>query len=56
MPAGAIRAALEAKLGLEVTGVALTSGGDINDAYRAETSSGPSEMPAKGAKASTRVA
>ncbi|MBJ7458328.1 MAG: fructosamine kinase family protein [Thermoleophilaceae bacterium] len=41
MQAGAIRAALESELGLDVTGVSLTAGGDINDAYRAETSIGP---------------
>jgi fructosamine-3-kinase len=40
MPAEQIRAALESKLGLSVESVALTSGGDINDAYRAETSDG----------------
>jgi len=39
--AAEIRAALETKLGLSVESVALTSGGDINDAYRAETSDGP---------------
>lgn len=39
MAADAIRAALESKLGLEVTSFSLTSGGDINDAYRAETNS-----------------
>lgn len=40
MSADAIRAALEDELGLEVRGVALTAGGDINDAYRATTSAG----------------
>lgn len=39
--AAEIRAALETKLGLDVTGIALTAGGDINDAYRAETPDGP---------------
>lgn len=33
--------ALRRRLGLDVTNVAQTAGGDINDAYRAETSSGP---------------
>jgi fructosamine-3-kinase len=37
--ADAIRAALESKLGLEVTSITLTAGGDINDAYRVETPS-----------------
>jgi fructosamine-3-kinase len=41
VPADAIRAALESQLGLTVDRVALTAGGDINDAYRAETSDGP---------------
>lgn len=41
MAADAIRAALETKLGLNVESIALTAGGDINDAYRAETSDGP---------------
>jgi fructosamine-3-kinase len=39
MSASAIRAALVTKLGLEVTSISLTRGGDINDAYRVETSS-----------------
>lgn len=39
MAADAIGAALASKLGLEVSSVSLTAGGDINDAYRAETSS-----------------
>lgn len=41
MAAEEIRAALETKLGLNVSSIALTAGGDINDAYRAETSGGP---------------
>ncbi|MGK2878713.1 MAG: fructosamine kinase family protein [Solirubrobacterales bacterium] len=41
MAVDAIRAALESKLGLTVSTVVLTSGGDINDAYRAETTDGP---------------
>lgn len=41
MSADAIRAALESKLGLVVESIALTAGGDINDAYRAETATGP---------------
>lgn len=41
MAAEAIRGALESRLGLQVESVALTAGGDINDAYRAETSRGP---------------
>lgn len=41
MSADAVRAALEDELGLDVRSVALTNGGDINDAYRAETSAGP---------------
>lgn len=41
MRADAIRAALESKLGLTVDRIALTAGGDINDAFRAETSNGP---------------
>ncbi|MBJ7332708.1 MAG: fructosamine kinase family protein [Solirubrobacteraceae bacterium] len=41
MAADAIRAALEAKLGLTIDVVSHTAGGDINDAYRAETSGGP---------------
>jgi fructosamine-3-kinase len=41
VPAEQIRAALESKLGLSVESVSLTAGGDINDAYRAETSGGP---------------
>lgn len=40
MTADAIRAALESKLGLDITGISLTAGGDINDAYRAETRNG----------------
>jgi fructosamine-3-kinase len=39
--AAEIRAALESKLGLKVDRIALTAGGDINDAFRAETSDGP---------------
>lgn len=39
--AAEIRAALETKLGLSVSSIALTAGGDINDAYRAETADGP---------------
>jgi fructosamine-3-kinase len=39
--AAEIRAALETKLGLGVSSIALTAGGDINDAYRAETADGP---------------
>jgi fructosamine-3-kinase len=38
--ADAIRAALESELGLEVSDLALTAGGDINDAYRAQTATG----------------
>jgi fructosamine-3-kinase len=41
MTAESVRAALEQRLGLDVTSVALTVGGDINDAYRAETARGP---------------
>lgn len=41
MQADAIRAALESKLDLTVESIALTSGGDINDAFRAETADGP---------------
>jgi fructosamine-3-kinase len=41
LAADAIRAALESKLGLDVTAISLTAGGDINDAYRAETADGP---------------
>lgn len=40
MSAEAVRAALEGELGLEVASVGFTAGGDINDAYRAETSAG----------------
>ncbi|MBI2692242.1 MAG: fructosamine kinase family protein [Solirubrobacterales bacterium] len=40
MAAEEIRAALESRLGLKVESVALTAGGDINDAYRAETADG----------------
>jgi fructosamine-3-kinase len=36
----AIREALTDRLSLQVTGVALTAGGDINDAYRVETTDG----------------
>lgn len=36
----AVRTALERNLGLEIRSIVLTAGGDINDAYRAETSSG----------------
>ena len=41
MSASAIQRALEGELGLRVSSVTLTAGGDINDAYRAETSAGP---------------
>ena len=41
MSASAIQRALEGELGLKVSSVTLTAGGDINDAYRAETSAGP---------------
>lgn len=41
MAADAIRDALRTHLALEVESVELTAGGDINDAYRAETSAGP---------------
>lgn len=41
MSAGAIAAALSDRLGLTVESIALTRGGDINDAYRVETSDGP---------------
>jgi fructosamine-3-kinase len=37
----AVRKALRAELGLDVSDIWLTAGGDINDAYRAETSRGP---------------
>lgn len=37
----AVRRALRAELGLEISGIWMTSGGDINDAYRAETPRGP---------------
>lgn len=40
MAAEAIRTALESKLELKVESIALTAGGDINDAYRAETADG----------------
>ncbi|MGH2959751.1 MAG: fructosamine kinase family protein [Solirubrobacterales bacterium] len=40
MAAEEIRAALESKLGLSVESIALTAGGDINDAYRVETADG----------------
>lgn len=40
MAADAIRSALEERLGLSVSGVSLTAGGDINDAYRARTDRG----------------
>ena len=39
--AEAVAGALEACLGLSVESVALTRGGDINDAFRVETSAGP---------------
>jgi fructosamine-3-kinase len=38
--ADAIRAALETRLGLAVTAIELTAGGDINDAWRVETDGG----------------
>lgn len=41
MSVDAIALALAEGLGLEVESVALKAGGDINDAYRAETSDGP---------------
>jgi fructosamine-3-kinase len=41
VPAESIRAALESQLGLTVESIRLTAGGDINDAFRAETSDGP---------------
>lgn len=40
MAADAIRSALEDRLGLSVSEVSLTAGGDINDAYRARTDRG----------------
>ncbi|MFY9487414.1 MAG: fructosamine kinase family protein [Solirubrobacterales bacterium] len=40
MTATAIATALGERLGLDVVGIELTAGGDINDAYRAETADG----------------
>jgi fructosamine-3-kinase len=40
MPTKAIAQALKAHLGIEITKIELTRGGDINNAYRAEASSG----------------